>query len=79
LQALEKQRYTRQNAVNKRDLVNYLHDVLQLTKRLEYFENEGLIMAYLRLNEALQVQFPPSHEIASISNMAILLNIKKGA
>jgi hypothetical protein len=56
-----------------------LHDVLQLTKRLDYSEQEGLTMAYLRLNEALQVQFPPPHEMVSISNMVMLLNVKKDA
>ncbi len=79
LQVLEKQRYIRQNAVNKRNLVKYLHDVLQLIKRFEYFENEDLIMTYLRLNEILQMQFSSSHEIVSISNMMTLLNIKKDA
>jgi hypothetical protein len=79
LQTLEKQRYIRQDAVNKRDFVNYLHDVLQLTKRLDYFEHEDLTMTYLRLNEALQMQFPPSHEMTEISNMIMLLNVKKNA
>jgi hypothetical protein len=79
LQALEKQRYTRQDAANKRDPVDYLHQVLQLTKRLGYSEHEGLTMAYLRLDEALQVQFPPPHEMTGISNMVMLLNVKKGA
>ncbi len=79
LQTLEEQRYIRQDAVNKRDLVNYLHDVLQLIKRLDYSKHEDLIMTYLRLNEILQMQFSLSHEIVSIFNMMILLNIKKSA
>jgi hypothetical protein len=56
-----------------------LHDVLQLIKRLDYFEHEGLIMTYLRLNEVLQMQFSPSHEMISISSMIMLLNVKKDA
>jgi hypothetical protein len=36
-------------------------------------------MTYLRLNEALQVQFSSSHEMTGISNMIMLLNVKKSA
>jgi hypothetical protein len=79
LQTLEKQRYIRQDAINKKNPIDYLHDVLQLIKRLDYFEHEGLIMTYLRLDKALQMQFPFSHEMVSIFNMIMLLNVKKNA
>ena len=79
LRQLERQKYTRHDAGSRKDPVDYLHEVLRLTKLLGYSESEGLTMAYLRLEETLQIQLPPPHEISTVGQMVMLLNIRKDA
>ena len=74
LRQLERQKYTRHDAVSRKDPVDYLHEVLRLIKLLDYSESEGLTMAYLRLEETLQVQLPPPHEISTVGQMVMLCN-----
>ena len=79
LRQLKRQKYTRHDAVSRKDSVDYLHEVLRLIKLLDYSESEGLTMAYLRLKEILQMQLPSPHEISTVAQMMILFNIKKDA
>ena len=77
LRQLKRQKYTRHDAESRKNSVDFLHEILRLTRLLDYSESKDLIMTYLRLKKTLQMQLSPSNEISTVSQMMMLFNIKK--
>lgn len=79
LQQLEQTHYTRADAANKRDPVEFLHEILRLTRHDNRPDTERVTIAYIHFESQLRMNLIPPHEATGIPEFIEQLEAKKHA
>ena len=77
LQKLHETLYTRANAAVKKDPVDYVHEIIALTRNRSL--EESLIKVYLRFESGLQVNLIPLIKWITVPEFMDQINAKKHA
>lgn len=79
LQQLKQTHYTRTDAAAKRDPVEFLHEILRLTRYDNRPDPKRITIAYIHFESQLRINLIPPHQATGIQEFIDQLKSKKHA